>query len=102
MADEKQTAGIGKGTPGPGRPKGIPNKATTLLKDAILLAAEAEGEDGMGANGLTGYCRMLAREEKKAFATLMGRVLPTQLEGIGGNGEIIFKTVYETPTPKNG
>lgn len=33
---EKQTAdngpGIGKGTPGPGRPKGVPNKATAELK----------------------------------------------------------------------
>ena len=30
----------GDGTPGPGRPKGVPNKATALLKDAILKAAE--------------------------------------------------------------
>ena len=33
----------GDGTPGPGRPKGVPNKATALLKDAILKAAETAG-----------------------------------------------------------
>lgn len=68
---------------GPGRPKGQPNKTTALLKEAIILAAEAEGQDGKGEGGLTGYCRMLAKEEKKAFAQLMGKVLPIQVTGEG-------------------
>lgn len=32
---------VGDGTPGPGRPKGLPNKSTTLARDAIRLLIEA-------------------------------------------------------------
>lgn len=81
---------------GPGRPKGVPNKTTTLLKDAIILAAEKHGQDGKGKDKLVGYCRMLAADEPKAFATLLGRVLPMHIEGTGENGEVLFKTVYES------
>lgn len=73
--------------PGPGRPKGSPNKNTALLKEAIILAAEAEGQDGKGKAGLIGYCRMLAKDERKAFAQLMGRVLPLQIAGTDEDGE---------------
>lgn len=79
-----------------GRAKGTPNKTTALLKDAILLAAEEVGENQRGEGGLTGYCKFLAREEPKAFAQLLGKVLPTQIAGLGDDGEIIFKTVYES------
>lgn len=64
-----------------GRTKGTPNKTTALLKDAILKAAEATGEDGQGKGKLTGYCKFLARQEPKAFAGLLGRILPTQISG---------------------
>ena len=43
----------GDGTPGPGRPKGVPNKTTALLKDAILMAAEVAG--GGEPDGLVNY-----------------------------------------------
>jgi hypothetical protein len=33
----------GHGTPGSGRLKGVPNKTTALLKDAILKAGEIAG-----------------------------------------------------------
>ena len=42
---------IGGGKPGPGRKPGIPNKATGLLKDAIIQAAEEAG----GREGIVGY-----------------------------------------------
>lgn len=80
-----------------GRKKGTPNKTTALLKDAIIMAAEQTGQDKNGKDGLVGYCKFLATEEPKAFASLMGRVLPTQIEGTGENGEIVFQTIYEAP-----
>jgi hypothetical protein len=32
-----ETSGIGKGKAGPGRPKGLPNKATSAAREAIAL-----------------------------------------------------------------
>ena len=80
---EKQTQEIGKGKPGPGRPKGQTNRTTTALKEAILQAATEHGEDDTGKNGLTGYLRKVAREDVKAFAGLLGRVLPLDVNATG-------------------
>lgn len=77
--DPKQ--GANTGNAGKGRPKGSANKTTALLKEAIILAAEETGQDGNGKGGLVGYCAFLAKEEPKAFASLLGRVLPLQLAG---------------------
>lgn len=79
MAERK--VGSNRGNAGKGRPKGTPNKATALLKDAILRAAEVTGKDGQGKDGLVGYCAFLAATEPKAFAGLLGRVLPMQVTG---------------------
>lgn len=66
---------------GKGRVKGTPNKTTALLKDAIIKAAEAAGENMNGKGGLVGYCTFLATKEPKAFAQLLGKVLPMQITG---------------------
>ena len=67
---EKQTAknGIGKGQPGPGRPKGIPNKNTKLIKDMIAEALEKAG-------GVK-YLVKQATENPAAFLTLIGKTIP--------------------------
>lgn len=83
--------GRNRGNAGKGRPKGAPNKTTALLREAILAAAELHGSDGQGKDGLIGYCQELASTEKKAFASLLGRVLPLQLTG--ANGEPMKKDV---------
>lgn len=70
-----------------GSRKGVPNKTTTALKEAILLAAERVGKDGKGKDGLTGYLENLAAREPKAFSSLLGRVLPMTIAGPGPNGE---------------
>jgi hypothetical protein len=79
---------VGDGTPGPGRKKGVPNKTTTALKEAILLAAERAGDtlgEQVGAEGGTvGYLTSLAIREPTAFATLLGKVLPMQVTGEDG------------------
>jgi hypothetical protein len=73
---DKQTPKIGEGKPGPGRPKGQPNKTTALLKDAILQAAEAADKDG-----LVGYLTIQAVENPGPFLALLGKVLPMQIAG---------------------
>ena len=67
---------VGDGTPGPGRPKGVPNKNTTLLKDAILEAATKAG----GRTGLVGYLTKQAKENPQSFMPLLGKVLPMQVQ----------------------
>ena len=53
-----------------------PIKITLLLKDAIVRAAELAGYDGKGRDELLGYLKRLAIKEPKAYAGLLGRVLP--------------------------
>jgi hypothetical protein len=74
---DKETPKIGQGKPGPGRPKGMPNKSTALLKDAILKAADDAG----GADGMVGYLTTQAKENPGPFLALLGKVLPMQVEG---------------------
>ena len=49
-----------------------------------MLAAEQVGEDGKGTDGLVGYLRRVATEDVKAFAGLLGKVLPMQITGEDG------------------
>lgn len=84
---EKQTPKIGSGKAGPGRPKGVPNKNTTILKDAILRAAEDAG----GSEGIVGYLTRQASENPGPFLALLGKVLPMQVTG--GDGSPIVTTV---------
>jgi hypothetical protein len=59
--------------PGAGRPKGVPNKVTGELKDMILGALDAAG-------GIE-YLKRQATENPGPFMTLVGKVLPTTLQG---------------------
>ncbi len=61
---------------GKGRPKGVPNKTTTKIKDMITQALDDAG-------GVQ-YLVKQARENPAAFMTLVGKVLPMQLTGDGG------------------
>ncbi len=89
---EKQTLEIGKGKPGPGRKKGVPNRTTTLLKDAIMLAATQAG----GKGKLVGYLKAQAIENPGPFMSLLGKVMPLQVTGEGGGPLAIeFVTIYE-------
>ena len=84
----KQTPGIGKGTPGPGRKKGVPNKTTMLAKEAIAQAAEALG----GAERLTTWAREDARNEHAFWATIYPKLLPLQVTGADG-GPMVFERI---------
>jgi hypothetical protein len=66
------------------------NKTTRHLKEAILRAAEEVG----GEEGLTGYLKMLAVQNTAAFASLLGKVLPTQLAADEDSG-LGLRMVFE-------
>jgi hypothetical protein len=63
------------------RTAGIHNRLTRDLKRGIIDAAEAYGADGKGKDGLTGYLFHLAGKHPKAFAGLLGKILPMQVTG---------------------
>lgn len=91
----KPKEGENRGNAGKGRPKGSPNKTTALLKEAILAGAESVGDAGEG--GLEGYCKFLARDEPRAFAALLGKVLPMQIAGTDSEGnptKFVIDVVY--------
>lgn len=83
---------MAKGFKTGGRTKGTPNKITALLKDEILQAA-SDAHPG----GRIGYLTEQAQENPTAFLTLLGKVLPHQVEGTSEDGSIgiTFKTVIE-------
>jgi len=78
----------------PGRPKGVPNKTTALLKDAILKAAQGAG--GGGEDGMAVYLQQQAKDNPGPFMALLGKVLPMQLVGDPDNPvvtEIVIRGV---------
>jgi hypothetical protein len=79
MAD-KQTAGIGKGTPGPGRPKGSLNTRTIAVKDAIARAAEGLG----GVDRLIAWAQEDPQNERAFWSSIYPKLLPVQLTGEDG------------------
>jgi len=91
--------GHGGAREGAGRKKGVPNRITVALKEAILLALDKLGGPD--------YLVALGRENSSAFASLLGKVLPTTLatsESNGGNVEIRFirEIVYPNHVENEG
>jgi len=77
-----------------GRTKGTPNKTTALLKDAILQAAEQAGDK----EGMIGYLKKQATENPGPFMSLLGKVLPMQVEGVeDGNPIKVTRITLSTP-----
>jgi hypothetical protein len=64
---------------GAGRPKGSLNKATKEIKELIINALDKAG----GVD----YLVRQADENPSAFMSLVGKVLPLQVNGAGANGE---------------
>jgi hypothetical protein len=88
----KNPKGHGGLRAGAGRPRGSKNKISLPLKQMILTALdEAGGVD---------YLKRLAIENSSAFASLLGRVLPTTLqadESNGGPTTVTFTRVIVMP-----
>jgi len=83
---------------GMGRPKGALNKTTTLLKDAILLAAQRAG--GGDEDGIANYLETQARENPGPFLSLLGKVLPMTVSG-DPNNPIVAEVRVTIVDPRN-
>lgn len=60
------------GLPGPGRPKGAPNKQTKEIKEMLMQSLEDAG----GAD----YFRQLAETNSSAYAALLGKIIPAEVK----------------------
>ena len=102
--------------PGPGRKRGVPNKTTSVLKEAILIAAANSGdciaqqmlekalEDGnaIEANGgLVGYLEHIALNFPQQFIPLLGKVLPLVVNGSVDHNHNAYKDGAERFTNAN-
>lgn len=92
---EKKSGSIRKKAPsrggkreGAGRPKGVPNKLTTQVKEAILEAFDKAG----GVD----YLARQADENPTAFMTLLGKIVPNEMKAeISGNPDAPLVTRIE-------
>lgn len=101
-----------KRPPMAGRRAGSQNKTTGILKEAVLLAAELEGDvslqefktsaqlhregdkEAAKRGGLVGYLRYIAREYPQSFVTLLNRMLPLQVR-VDARSQTVIRTVSE-------
>jgi hypothetical protein len=82
--------GGGTGNRGKGRKKGVPNKTTASVKEAITLAFE-------GIGGVPKLIRW-ANANETEFYKLWGRLVPHEVTGAGG-GPLGIKVVFEDIKP---
>ena len=68
-----------KERPGPGRPRGVPNKFTGELKEAILA-----GVNGSNKQGVAGFVLDLSLDTPTSAAALLGRLIPVSMAGTLG------------------
>lgn len=85
---------------GQGRVKGVPNKNTRLLKEAIIKAAELAGSK-YGKEGLISYLEQQAIKCPAAYLALLGKILPLQVTGEDGGGIKIIGRVEIAPLTMN-
>src|ERR1700722_2924023 len=65
-----------KERPGPGRPRGVPNKFTGELREAILA-----GVNGSNPLGVAGFVCDLSQDTPTSAAALLGRLIPGSMAG---------------------
>lgn len=69
---KKKPTGAAAMGAGPGRPKGVQNKLTRTVKEAIEAAF-----NGVGGHE---YLMRQAEENPQAFLTLLGKIIPAQVQ----------------------
>lgn len=80
VKETSKNSGHFAGKPGPGRPKGVPNKLTQSAKDAISQAAESLG----GADRLVAWAKEDPLNERAFWSSIYPKLLPLQVTGEGG------------------
>lgn len=75
--------------PGPGRPKGSPNKTTAAAKEIIAGAADRLG----GMDRLVAWAQADEKNEHTFWGTIYPKLLPLQVGGENGQalGLVVFK-----------
>lgn len=81
------------GNRGKGRPKGVPNKLTASVKEAIEHAAEAIG----GAARLAEWAKEAPENEKAFWTQVYPKLLPLQVTGKDGSALQVAATVATRP-----
>jgi hypothetical protein len=74
-----------------GRKKGVPNKITATIKQAMLDSFEKVGGVKWLAN--------LAMNEPRSYAVLLAKIIPTQVEGADG-GPVQIQVLTAVPDPE--
>ncbi len=86
---------IGTGKPGPGRPKGLPNKTTTAAKEAFALAFNKLG----GWEALADWASL--PQNRGEFYKLYARLIPVDLTSGGDKIPApIIQLAHGEPQPK--
>ena len=80
-------------TSGQGRPKGVPNKLTASVKEAIEAAAQGLG----GGTRLEEWAREAPENEKAFWTVIYPKLLPLQVTGKDGGALEIAATVATRP-----
>ena len=62
------------------------------------MAAEQAGSDGAGKEGMVGYLKRQATENPGPFMSLLGKVLPIQVQG-DGDSPIVTEIVMRVVDP---
>ena len=93
MAEVKETKGNPAdrfgGKAGPGRPKGVPNKTTTIAKDALAYAFDKLG----GQDALVDWANADPDNRKIFYQTIWPKLLPLQVAGSGPGGEHLLAMI---------
>ena len=76
MTMNKNKPGRGGARAGAGRKKGIPNRLTTSMKEAI--------RDAFQELGCAGYLVRIGHDDPRTFCSLLGRVIPREVGGPDG------------------
>lgn len=63
-----------------GRPKGVPNKITTELKQLVLRAMELAGDKDGGDEGALKYLVSRAKKNPVAYLALISKLIPSKVE----------------------